>query len=235
MQGPITTVMMHAKLEEMRRRNLARQSGEAASTGTPKPRGVCDRRRLELCGVYERYRGVSFETIEDRGVPEEIRPQVDRVEDYADHIEDNLQDGVGLILRGPAGTLKTSLAVAALRSCLEAGRNAKFIPVTSLIDAFFSARTMPAGDWAALDAKLRGVSLLVLDDLGVEWSEGWAMTKLAAIFTERYNRRRSTIITTNLGTDEMRRRYPERIIDRLRATSRVITFNLPRSLRESCV
>ena len=61
------------------------------------------------------------------------------------------------------------------------------------------------------------------------------MTKIDAIFAERYNRRRSIIITTNLGTDEMKSRYPERIIDRLRSTTRIITFNTPRSLRPDCM
>ena len=74
----------------------------------------------------------------------------------------------------------------------------------------------------------------MLDDLGAEWADGWSQTKMTSILVERYNRRRSTIVTTNLGSDAMRERYPEQLIDRLRATARLITFNLPRSLRGTC-
>lgn len=177
---------------------------------------------------------MSFEAIKEQGVPEELRNKVQQVKDYADSLEKHLSEGTGLILRGPTGTLKTSLAVAVMQTCLASGHEARFLTAADLVDSFFSARNMPPDEWAALDAKLRRTPLLVIDDLGSEWSEGWIMTRLDSFFAERYNRKRSIIITTNLGTDQMRSRYTERIIDRLRATCRIITFNFPRSLRESC-
>lgn len=60
------------------------------------------------------------------------------------------------------------------------------------------------------------------------------MTKVDAIFSERYNRQRSTIVTTNLCGADMKNRYADRIIDRLRSTTRVVTCNTSESLRESC-
>ena len=98
----------------------------------------------------------------------------------------------------------------------------------------FSAKATSPEDWNRFETKLRQVPLLVLDDLGTEWPGGWGMTKVDAIFSERYNRQRSTIVTTNLGGAEMKSRYADRIIDRLRATTHVITCNTPESLRESC-
>ena len=95
----------------------------------------------------------------------------------------------------------------------------------------FSAKAVSSEEWNRFETKLRQVPLLVLDDLGAEWPGGWGMTKVDAIFSERYNRQRSTIVTTNLGGADMRNRYADRIIDRLRATNRVITFNTAASLR----
>lgn len=231
MQTSVTRQMLLQRLADMQRRALDRQP---PPTGTAKQAVVCSERDLVACGVFARYHTASFEQIERRGVPPVLRRQVDSVREYADQLDANLRAGVGLLLRGPAGTLKTTLAVATLQRCLLSGRHAVFLTAASLVDAIFAAQALPDGGRAAWEEKLRCVPLLVLDDLGAEWSAGWTLSKLDAIIAERYNRRHSLLITTNLGTDEMKRRYPARIIDRLRETCRIITMNAPGSLRPTC-
>jgi DNA replication protein DnaC len=75
------------------------------------------------------------------------------------------------------------------------------------------------------EQRLREIPLLVLDDLGAEYSEGWVLTKVDAIIAERYNRCLPVIITTNMSTEQMREIYAERVIDRLRSTMQVVTFS----------
>ena len=208
-------------------------AGEA-STGSGKAAAACEASLLAECGVFARYRDATFANIEARGVPVELREQVDTVRDYAEHLELNVRQGFGLLLRGPVGTMKTSLAVAVMQYWLQQGGHAFFLTMPSLMDSIFSAKATSPEDWNRFETKLRQVPLLVLDDLGTEWPGGWGMTKVDAIFSERYNRQRSTIVTTNLGGAEMKSRYADRIIDRLRATTHVITCNTPESLRESC-
>ena len=79
----------------------------------------------------------------------------------------------------------------------------------------------------------RGDAVVVLDDLGAEWGSSYVTSKIDAIFSERYNRKKSTIVTTNLAGQALRSRYPDRIIDRLRETTQIITFNTEESLRLS--
>jgi len=210
-------------------------AAEAPSTGSVNRDAACDPHRLSASGVFARYWQASFALIEARGVPDAIRAQVDEVREYADHLDANLREGVGMLLKGPVGTMKTTLAVAVMQRQLQEGGQAMFLTMPSLLDSIFSAKAVSPEDWNRFEMNLRQVPLLVLDDLGAEWSAGWGMTKVDAIFSERYNRQRSTIVTTNLGSGEMKNRYADRIIDRLRATSRVITFNTPLSLRETCV
>lgn len=208
---------------------------DAPSIGNTSKDAACDANLLRGSGVYARYWQASFADVEARGVPEEIRAQADEVREYADHLEDNLRSGVGMLLRGPVGTMKTTLAVAVLQRQLQEGGHAMFLTMPSLLDSIFSAKATSPEEWNRFETNLRQVPLLVLDDLGAEWSAGWVMTKVDAIFSERYNRQRSTIVTTNLGSSEMKNRYADRIIDRLRATARVVTFNTPLSLRKTCV
>ena len=89
-------------------------------------------------------------------------------------------------------------------------------------------------EWLAFERKLKNTSLLILDDLGAEYQKGWVSTKIDAIISERYNRCRPTIITTNLSLAQMKETYAERIIDRLRSTCLNLTF-CGESLRKKAV
>ena len=188
--------------------------------------------RLEACGVFVRYHDATFETIEERGVPTELRGQVDTVRRYADEIDANVRIGNGLLLRGPVGTMKTTLAVAVLQCWLHRGGSARFLTMPSLVDNIFAAKAVSQDKWRQFEKQLQQAPLIVLDDLGAEGASDWLLTKVDAIIAERYNRRRATVITTNLASAAMRSRYTDRMIDRLRATCQIITCNTPVSLRE---
>ena len=194
---------------------------------------ACEPKQLERCGVFSRYQQASFAAIEARGVPAELRKPVAVVRGYAENLPVHLAAGEGLVLRGPVGTLKTTLAVAVLQYCLQLGERALFLTMPSLIDSIFSAKAVSPEDWLRFESRLRQVPLLVLDDLGAEWGSSYVTSKIDAIFSERYNRKKSTIVTTNLAGQALRSRYPDRIIDRLRETTQIITFNTEESLRLS--
>ena len=192
---------------------------------------ACEPKQLERCGVFSRYQQASFAAIEARGVPAELREPVAVVREYAEKLPLHLAKGEGLVLRGPVGTLKTTLAVAVLQYCLQLGERAMFLTMPSLIDSIFSAKAVSSEDWLRFESRLRQIPLLVLDDLGAEWSSSYVTSKIDAIFSERYNRKKSTIVTTNLAGQALQSRYPDRIIDRLRETTQIITFNTEVSLR----
>lgn len=214
----------------------------AASTGKPKPNAASSwetersererRQQLERCGVYARYQAATFATIEARGIPDVIRRQYQEVKHWAADMAAHLQTGEGLILRGHVGTMKTTLAVALLQELLTQGGTGYFITMPSLIDTIFTLKEKNTGEWLAFEQKLRERPLLVLDDLGAEYPTGWVLHKIDAIISERYNRCRPVIITTNLSGEQMKATYAERIIDRWRSTCRIITFT-GSSLRQS--
>ena len=221
-----------ALLDKLRQRGTPAPVAAAVEpAGGPNPCTACEPKQLEACGVYSRYQQARFAAIEARGIPAELQQPVAVVREYAEKLPAHLAAGEGLVLRGPVGTLKTTLAVAVLQYCLQLGERAMFLTMPSLIDSIFSAKAVSSEDWLRFESRLRQVPLLVLDDLGAEWGSGYVTSKIDAIFAERYNRKKSTIVTTNLAGQDLRSRYPERIIDRLRETTQVITFNTETSLR----
>ncbi|MCQ2282356.1 MAG: ATP-binding protein [Bacteroidales bacterium] len=183
---------------------------------------------LEAHGILRRFQSVSFENIEAQGVPQPIIRQYDAVLDYASHLRQNIERGMGLIMLGTPGLLKTTLAVAVLRRLLETDIRGSgyMVPMVSLIDNLFTMRAMDKVEAAEYERRLRKCDLLILDDLGGEVTgQPWVMSKVDSIITERYNRMLPVIVTSNLDAKTMAGTYGGRIIDRLRSTGTVLRFN----------
>ncbi|MBP2637767.1 MAG: replication protein DnaC [Firmicutes bacterium] len=187
-------------------------------------------KNLEVCGVFERYRNCNFDNIEECGIPDIHKENFRVAKEYAKQLEKHMKDGTGLILRGPCGTLKTSIAVAILQELIATNRRGFFVGMPSLLDTIFTLTKKNTEEWVNFENKLRNTQLLVIDDLGAEYQNGWVLNKVDAIVSERYNRCRATIITTNMTSEQMKSTYAERVIDRLRSTCDILTF-IGQSLR----
>jgi len=224
MDAVLSAVLERAKAAAQRRRQ---QDGSTQ----PRMPGNADglsAKELEQAGICRRFYGASFAEIERRGLPgsENIRRNYGKVRTFADALGENLAQGMGLILSGSCGTMKTTMAVAVLRQHLDAGNHGIFVPMCSLVDNLFTMRALDREEWARYEKRIRSTQLLVLDDLGGEdTGQGWIRSKVDSILTERYNGMRSTIVTTNLLPEELESTYSGRIIDRLRSTSIFLTFS----------
>lgn len=187
-----------------------------------KPTTGIDKKTLEYAGIMERFQTVKFENV----IPtEDIKQNADMVLNYANNIEKHIVNGEGLILSGSYGTMKTTLAICVLRKYLEQGGRGLFVPMCSMMDSLYSMKARSVEEWINYENRLRNTSLLVIDDLGSEdVSAPWVLSKVNSIITERYNRKKSIIITTNLTKEELAKTYAGRIIDRLRSTNYYISF-----------
>ena len=174
---------------------------------------------LDKAGINRRYQNITFAEIANRGIPDNLVDQVEQVKKYVNRIDHYAHYGQGIILKGPPGTLKTTLAVAVLREWLDRGNRGLFVTMAGLFDRINVLKTKNKAEWAAYERNLHEIGLLVLDDLGAEDSSPWDIAKLDAIICERYNRAKPTIITTNMNNEEIKAAYNDRIYDRLRSTA----------------
>lgn len=171
-----------------------------------------------VAGIPKRYYDMSFEYLKQYGkFPKENAEAYRIVSDYRQNLEQNLSTGKGLILRGPAGTGKTSIGVCLLKETLAIGKGCLMISMPNLLDNML---TLSKGDSVAFmsyEQKLRNIPLLLLDDFGAEYSKSeWVASKVESIIIDRYNRMRPIILTTNYSEGWTKDHYSQRIYDRLR-------------------
>ena len=171
-----------------------------------------------VAGIPKRYYDMSFEYLKQHGTfPKENKEAYRIVNEYRQSLEQNLNTGKGLILRGPAGTGKTSLGVCLLKEALAIGKGCLMISMPNVLDNML---TLSKGDSVAFmgyEQKLRNIPLLLLDDFGAEYSKSeWVAAKVESIIIDRYNRMRPIILTTNYSDGWTKDHYSQRIYDRLR-------------------
>ena len=179
-----------------------------------------------LAGIPKRYYEMSFAWLKQNGTfPKENAEAYRIASDYRQNLEHNLNTGKGLILRGPAGTGKTSLGVCLLKEALKIGKGCLMISMPNLLDNML---TLSKGDSVAFmsyEQKLRNIPLLLLDDFGAEYSKSeWVSAKVESIIIERYNRMRPIILTTNYSDSWTKDNYSQRIYDRLRGEYQEAVF-----------
>jgi DNA replication protein DnaC len=146
-------------------------------------------------GIGRRFLEVSF----DREPIVSIEPaRLRRVRSFTREIERNLEQGKGLWFDGPVGTGKTSLAILVAKAAKEAGRSYAVYPVPRLLAEIKRTFDRDASDsYMGFFRRLCSVDLLVLDDLGAEKQTEWVLEQLYSIVNERWQDRRSIVVTTN--------------------------------------
>jgi DNA replication protein DnaC len=164
-------------------------------------------------GIGRRFLEVSFE----REPIVSLDPVVLRqVRGFVRAIGDNLDDGRGVWFDGPVGTGKTSLAILVAKAAKDAGRSYAVYPVPRLLAEIKRTFDRDASDnYLAFFRRLCSVDLLVLDDLGAEKQTEWVLEQLYSIVNERWQDRRSIVVTTNIPDPD--REGPEWL---LRASAR---------------
>jgi DNA replication protein DnaC len=147
-------------------------------------------------GIGRRFLEVSF----DREPIVSLDPVVLRqVRAFVRSIGENLDAGRGLWFDGPVGTGKTSLAILVAKAAKDAGRTYAVYPVPRLLAEIKRTFDRDASDnYMAVFRRLCTVDVLVLDDLGAEKQTEWVLEQLYSIVNERWQDRRSIVVTTNI-------------------------------------
>lgn len=157
---------------------------------------------------------------------------------FVSHGLDNIARGRGLLLKGPVGTGKSHLAVATVRTMIEAhpqrfgrplssyrayedveysGCCCSMIPVFELLERLresYGSRGRKK-DYAELIRRCKGDDLVILDDIGAEKPTEWVEEQLYGLIDHRYRHRLCTFLTTNCNMTELEGRIGKRALSRI--------------------
>lgn len=147
-------------------------------------------RNLRASGIHDKnLRECRFDTATET-------PELRKCRSYAENWKKMSEENSGLLFWGNTGTGKTFSAACIGNHLIDRGT-----PV--MMTSF--PRILNAGgfDKTELIKQLQYYPLLILDDLGTERANSYALELLYLVIDERYKSRKPLIVTTNLTLDQM--------------------------------
>ena len=140
-----------------------------------------------------------------------ITDKIDKIK----HRIDNLSEqALNLYISGPIGVGKTTIANCIATYANENNHDVLFYTANDLIQTFFK-NEQDVKEKDRISVILRNVDVLVIDDLGTENNSAFSNSILFSIIDKRYCDNLSTIITSNLDFDGIKKLYSERIYSRI--------------------
>jgi DNA replication protein DnaC len=182
--------------------------------------------------IPKRYRAISFEHTDVIDIERRCPTQVREIRQFVADIDRNLERGHGLWLTGSFGTGKTALAMIVSKAASDAGRTVAIYSCPRLLSVIRESIDPPSrgsgggsggGVLDFLD-RVASADLLHIDDLGAEHRTKWVLEQLYTIINARYEDERSTLVTSNLGRDELAEQLGERIVSRLEGMCEILPF-----------
>lgn len=130
-----------------------------------------------------------------------------------------------LLLIGPTGTGKTHISTAIAGELIHKGYDVIYDSAQNILSDFEADRFRNSyGREESRSDKYLECTLLIIDDLGTEFSNQFTLSTLYNLLNTRQNRGLATIISTNLSPDELAKKYEDRIYSRIIGTAKVMPF-----------
>ena len=177
--------------------------------------------------TFEKFDFSLFEDTEKDGkaipVSKIMRKAVQICMDFAENFQ---RDKSNIILSGNAGTGKTYLSSCIANRVLEKGKTVYYTSAYKLFDTLealkFGKET--ADEAADISKYVYDVDLLIIDDLGTEFTTQFTSAAFFDIINSRLVSGKSTVISTNLDLEGINRLYSQRITSRIMGDYKAITL-----------
>ena len=121
-----------------------------------------------------------------------------------------------LIFIGGTGLGKTHMSSAIAGEIIKKGYDVYYNSAQNILSSFEKERFSYRNEFDTdIIERYMSCDLLIIDDLGIEYTGSVYATSLYGLINARLAANKAMIITTNLGYEDMRRKYDERIVSRI--------------------
>ncbi len=150
---------------------------------------------------------------------ETVRRAVDECRHFIDDFDHKPKN---LLFYGDTGVGKTFLSNCVAKELLEQGKSVIYFTAFQLFDILSKGVFDRDADAIAAHQNIFDCDLLIIDDLGTEFSNAFTTSQLFLCVNERILRQKSTIISTNLNMQQIMDMYSERTLSRISSNYTII-------------
>ena len=127
-----------------------------------------------------------------------------------------------ILMSGATGLGKTFLSLSIASAVIEKGYGVIYSSAQNLLNSLEKEKFSSSGSGALYD--VLECDLLIIDDLGTEFSTSFTVAAVYNIINTRINTGKPVIINTNLSLSELQDTYSERIVSRLIGEYTILKF-----------
>lgn len=168
----------------------------------------------------------SLEYYEDNGAKGAANPRVMMTGIYnscRNYAENFCENSPSILMMGKTGLGKTHLSLAIAKTAIEHGFGVVYVPAQRLCSNM-ELEHFSKNNGNEFFKKYSECDLLIIDDLGAEFPTQFTAAAIGNLINERLCRKKPTVISTNLGANELKIKYSERTASRLLGEYKAIMF-----------
>lgn len=149
----------------------------------------------------------------------------DNLEAAREYVEGFAKNRENLLLIGKTGTGKTHISTAIAREVISRGYDVLYDSAQNILSDFEDDQFRRRYDEEPKGKKYLECDLLIIDDLGAEFTTPFTVSCLYNLLNTRQNRALATVISTNLSNEDLSRKYEDRIYSRIMGSgTRILAF-----------
>ena len=149
-----------------------------------------------------------------------MRRALEECRNYADTFTPSSRS---MFFQGKTGLGKTHLSLSIAKEVIRKGYNVLYTPAQTLLETLERERFRRGEESYSLNFVL-DCDLLILDDLGAEFSTNFSVSVIYNIINSRLVEGKPTIISSNLTAKELEARYSPRVVSRIMGEYYTIPF-----------
>lgn len=131
----------------------------------------------------------------------------------------------GILMKGDTGLGKTHLSLSIANEVIRRGYSVVYVSAPDILSQLEREHFSYAySNEQQLMQSLVECDLLILDDLGTEFTTQFTTTAIYNLFNTRINTGRPVIINTNLTASELEKTYSQRFVSRVMSSCAVLDF-----------
>ena len=183
-----------------------------------------DHSPLKKC-TFDNFRVDLYPDVKDPQLNISQKVYMQKVFDFCkDYAESFSTDSQSLILIGKTGLGKTHLSLAIANKVIEKGYDVYYDSIQNIMSKLEREHFSRQPSEESLRDDIMSCDLLIIDDLGVEFTTQFTIAQLHSIINTRMLHSLPTIISTNIEAKEIEEIYSQRIASRILGYYKLLRF-----------